>query len=71
MNLKTIDMPAHWACYLINGDESSLCGHDLYDCDKACAEANVSPNSCLDSGAEFIGRWRGMMTDLCTYTFTA
>lgn len=61
------DLPAYWACYLINGDESGLEGKDQYEADKFLAEHNLpSPVSCEPAG---IGRFNGLMCDLETYAF--
>lgn len=76
----TTNAPAHWACYLINGDAS---GFDYYntpsdnagDRDKAECDAWLDKISAegwhvtLDNDAEpFFDRWRGLGTDLLTYT---
>ena len=71
MKTVQIDLPSHWACYLVNGDEDSLSGHDLFDCDQALAELNLDPADCLSCDNEFIGRFNGLFTDLSTYVFSA
>jgi hypothetical protein len=61
------DLPAYWASYLINGDDSGIEGKDQYEADKFLAERNLpSPVSCEPAG---IGRFNGVMCDLETYSF--
>jgi hypothetical protein len=66
-SVETYDLPAYWASYLINGDESGIEGKDQYEADKFLAERNLpSPVSCEPAG---IGRFNGLMCDLETYSF--
>jgi hypothetical protein len=61
------DLPAYWASYLINGDDSGLEGEELYYADKFLAAFNLPmPVSCEPAG---IGRFNGLMCDMETYTF--
>jgi hypothetical protein len=61
------ELPAYWASYLINGDESGIEGADQYEADKFLAERNLpAPVSCEPAG---IGRWGGKLCDLETYSF--
>ena len=49
MSIKTdiVEAPIHWACYLINGDASSMDEDDIAACDKYFAGMQV-----LDCNAE-------------------
>jgi hypothetical protein len=61
------DLPAYWASYLINGDDSGIEPKDQYEADKFLAEHNLPmPVSCEPAG---IGRYNGLMSDMETFTF--
>ena len=65
----TIDMPAHWASYLINGDASGLDDAEQAACD-AYTREHVYAHAwsivgCSDES--HFGRFAGLGTDLLTY----
>ncbi len=63
----THDLPAYWASYLINGDDSGINFTDKVEADHFLKFRNLpSPVSCEPAG---IGRYNGLMCDLETYSF--
>lgn len=72
----TIDLPSHWATYLVNGDASCF---DYWnpqasgDCDQAACDAIMAPLYAEGwhvvgcDGETFYGRFRGLQTELLTY----
>jgi hypothetical protein len=67
--VETYELPAYWASYLINCDDSGLDGAEIYAADKFLAEHNLPlPISCEPAG---FGRPDngGLRCDLETYTF--
>ena len=67
VRVETYDLPAYWASYLINGDESGIEGKDQYEADKFLAEHNLpAPVTCEPAG---IRRFNGLMCDMETYSF--
>ena len=71
--IKTEDflLPAHWACYLINGDESGYTPDELAELSEW--ETMNAPGPCIGRAntAEFC--WRGddgpLGADRCVFTF--
>lgn len=65
-------LPAYWASYLINGDDSGIESEDIYYADKFLAERNLpGPVSCSDE-AWFAHRndsSNRMAGDVLEYTF--
>ncbi len=69
-----VDMPAHWASYLINGDASGLVdyhGESLVDVHERLAAEGVENAHCVDVGEPFTARdtWTRLLTEMATYTF--
>jgi hypothetical protein len=67
LTVETFDAPAHWASAFVNGDTSGLESAD-YEAFKAFCTANDEP-AVVDCGEPFIGRFDGLVTELCTYTY--
>lgn len=67
----SIDLPAHWASALMNDDKSALRNdyHDLAEFELWAVQNPTlrHPASCSDE--QFIGRWRGLICMLLTYTY--
>ena len=63
----TFDAPSHWASAFVNGDTSGL-EPDDYDAFEAFCERLDDPHV-VDCSDTFIGRFDGLLTELCTYTF--
>lgn len=65
-------LPAHWACYFINGDESGYEDAELREITHW--ESICAPGPCLDADVEDVEfTWRGddgsLGADRCTFTF--
>ena len=69
MTLFEITLPASCAAYLINGDDDD--GRAVYEADRACADFNIDPASCLSMDDERIARFKGLVTEVATFTFDA
>lgn len=69
IEVDTIDGPAHWASYLINGDASGLTEEDEIECDdwqqRLAAQGGWYVVSC--EGDEWFGRFEGMGGNLVNY----
>lgn len=63
----TFEAPSHWASAFVNGDTSGLEQAD-YEVYEAFCIANDDPHV-VDCSDAFIGRFDGLLTELCTYTF--
>jgi len=61
-----IDLPTHWACYLINSDCSGMEDEDVALCDERTATLGRCVNVSEES---FFGRYNGLGYDLSTYIF--
>ena len=69
MTTETYILPAYWASYLINGDDSGISGQDKAECDQ-WLESNGNPNI-VDCGESYFS-WDNEATtlggDVCDYT---
>jgi hypothetical protein len=67
IRIGEFEAPAHWASAFVNGDTSGL---DEDDCQafEAWNDANDNPYV-VDCSEPFIGRFDGLQTELCTYSF--
>lgn len=63
------DLPAWWACALINGDTSGMQPEDLAEFQEWAGQNPrlLNPVSCSDE--TLIGRWNGLTCELLTYTY--
>ena len=67
LEIDTFDAPSHWASAFVNGDTSGLDESD-YEAFEAFCIANDDPHV-VDCSDAFIGRFDGLLTELCTYSF--
>lgn len=67
IEVDTFEAPSHWASAFVNGDTSGLEPDDLEAFEAFCA-ANDDPHV-VDCSEPFIGRFDGLLTELCTYSF--
>ena len=69
--ITTIDLPAHWASALINGDTSGIArfNGDLAEFNEWAGQNPelLRPVSCSDE--PFIGLWRGLICEMLTYSY--
>ena len=68
IEVDTAEAPAHWACYLINGDASCIDEEDIKACD--AWQESLAPwyvVSCQDDEEPFMRQWDGLLTDCITY----
>lgn len=61
-----IDLPEHWASYLINGDSSGMEQIDINQCDKDTKDLGTCIG--VDEGV-FFGQYRGFGCNLLTFIF--
>lgn len=71
---KTLEyvLPAYWASYLINGDDSGMSEQDKKDCAAFLASKNLKAFDCIDCGPECFSRTNDATAlggDTCLYTF--
>ena len=52
MKTLTFTLPAPWASYLVNGDDSGLEPGEQEQCDAFLARNGISANDCLDCSEE-------------------
>lgn len=66
----TIDLPAYWASALINNDWTGIDDTDTGPELSAWLKAN--PSLCVEgcSDVSYIGRYRGGLCDMLTYSYT-
>lgn len=64
----TFVAPAHWASAFINGDTSGLDESD-YEAFEAFCDRKGDPHV-VDCSDAYIGRFDGLLTELCEYTFS-
>lgn len=74
INTVTVELPAHWASYLVNGDSSGLVdyhGESLEDVQARLASAGVKASQCVDVSDPFDATddVTGLFTSMATYTF--
>lgn len=62
---NTLDytLPAYWASYLINGDDSGMFEKDKRDCADFLAKEGISASDFVDCGESYFS-WRNDATDL-------
>jgi hypothetical protein len=65
----TFIAPSHWASAFINGDTSGLDESDYEAFEEFCIRLD-DPHVVDCSSHTFIGRFDGLMTELCEYTFS-
>ena len=70
MNIKTIDLPAYWASALINNDWSGIEDTDTAAELSAWIKANPLVNVVSCDDVPYIGRYRGVLCDMLTYSYT-
>jgi hypothetical protein len=70
----TVEAPAYWACYLINGDASGMEDDEIAECDRWCESLGEwSIVGCPSEESEHFGRFyfpvarRWLGCDLVTY----
>lgn len=66
--VEEFDAPAHWASAFINGDVTGLEEEDLAEFEAWCDEHAYLSNVVDVSEETHIGRWRGLQTELATYS---
>lgn len=71
MKTEYIELPAQWACYLINGDKSGYGVEELGFIDAELSKLGISKNSfaCTMEDREFIGRYDGKICAMLTYAY--
>jgi hypothetical protein len=62
-----IDAPAYWASYLVNGDASGLDDNEHGKADAWSGKLDGWFVVSVKEDSEYIGRWYGLQTDMCTY----
>jgi len=70
MQTLTFELPAHWACALINGDLSGYTDAEVKEI-TLWLQANGNPNIVDMVGEPFFGRFNGLMGELAEYTALA
>jgi hypothetical protein len=65
----TFEAPAHYACPLINGDCSGMNDDDQAEFDAWVAAHPAEAREVVGcSEDQHIGRWKGLLTELLTFT---
>lgn len=69
-----IDAPAHWASYLVNGDDSSMGEGELQECAAWLENQPFSLSECTDAEGECMGYFNfaeqgNLQCMLATYIF--
>jgi hypothetical protein len=69
MNIRTIDLPAHWASALVNNDFKHSSEREGLE---ARAWLEVNPVLIIEgcNDISYIGRSDGVMCDMLTYSYT-
>ncbi len=65
-------LPAYWASYLINGDDSGMSEQDKTDCAAFLKRENLKASDCIDCGPECFCAQNDATSlggDTCLYTF--
>lgn len=74
MKTLAIELPAHWAPWLLNRDSSGYTPQELSEIQEAihslAQERGVHPEP-LSVGFSFIGRHNGLQTEMAHYVFAS
>jgi hypothetical protein len=70
MNIKTIDLPAYWVSALVNGDYSGITDAFMVLAIHSWLDTNPLVNVISCNDVPYIGRYRGVMCDMLTYSYT-
>jgi len=69
--MQTYTAPALWASAIVNLDYSGLTDEDRAELNKWLVDNGLSFVDCLDCSEEYIGRFNGLLCNVCDYTYKA
>ena len=69
MKLEIFTMPAIWASAIINLDYSGLSETDRKELNNYLIDNGLSFRDALDCSDQYTGRFNGLLTEVCDYTY--